>query len=113
MAGGKTLILTLAFATFRDLSDADFATAFQALLTSDQAEVAGWDAQKGTILGSGAFTGGLNAAQTVLTITYVAAGSYATTIAEIITLATLDSTVLQTESALVANDTTYNISTGS
>ena len=109
VSGGKTLILTLTNATWRNISTSDFATAFQTLLTGDQdGNTVGWDDVKTTILASGAMA---RTSDTVFTITLAAAATYNIAAGETITLADLDDTVLESESAITPDDTSYSITT--
>jgi hypothetical protein len=109
--GGKTLILTLTDASWRNLPAADLATAFQALLTGDHSEANDWDNEKSTILASGTV---VRTSETVMTITLAMAATYSITATdEIVTLANLDSTVLETESTITPDDTSYTITEGS
>jgi hypothetical protein len=117
--GGKTLILTLTNAVWQNIPAADFATAFQALLTGDQdGNTVGWDDVKTTILASGAFA---RTSDTVLTITYAAAGTYDIAANETVTLADVNNdtlrithsapTVLGSEISLTPDDGSYSVTT--
>ena len=111
VSGGKTLILTLTAASWRNQTAAVLATAFQALLTGDHSEANDWDAEKTTILASGTV---VRTSATVMTITLAAAASFSiTTTDEIVTLAVLDETVLESETTITPNDVSYTITEGS
>jgi len=106
VAGGKTLILTLTAASWRNQAAGTLATAFQALLTGDEGGGQAWEDHKATILASGTV---VRTSATVMTITYAAAGSYDIASNDTITLAALDETVLESETSITANDTSYLI----
>jgi len=104
VAGGKTLILTLANAVW--INPVPAGSVWRALFDSAQAEAAGWDARESVILADAAF---VRTSDTVVTITLQADAGYAITANETITLSNLDSTVLASEDTITPNDVSFAI----
>lgn len=108
-AGGETLVLTLTNGSWRNQTMAVLATAFQALLTGNHGEANSWENEKSVILATGTV---VRTSATVMTITFVSSAYAITATDEIVTLANLDETVLETESSITPDDVSYTILVG-
>ena len=105
VAGGETLILTLANAVWQNpLTDA----LFEALLSGDLAEANSWNNEEGTIM-SGAVA---RTSDTVVTITLAAAAAYSISGNETVSLANLAGTVLGSEDSITPDVVDYVVTQG-